>query len=438
MFNVSLTEVSVTDSKTANRGPAKRVVIVGAGFAGLACAKALAADEGLRITVIDKNNYHQFQPLLYQVATGILSTHNAAFNLRAILQRHPNIDIKMSEIVSVDPLKRTVTGKLGDMYEADYLVLAAGAEPHYFGVPGASEFAYPLYSLEDAERLRSQMIRLFERSELNRAEAASPISIVIVGSGATGVETAGALVDLTSRTPQHLFSRVDLTSINITMVDHGDAPLRPFNARSQAYAKNILGQRGLNFVFGQRVQEVTESEVVLSDGRRLSSSVTVWAGGSRASSLSSTLGVKLGAGGRIDVRSSLTLEGYPGVYVLGDFANCLGEDGNPLPQLGSVAKQAGVHCARNIRAAIHGESQTPFAYQDRGIMAMVGRMAAIVEMGRARRAFYGFLAFAVWQAVHVALLPSLRIAFQAVLEWTVDFWGTLHMNAIVSRASDRE
>jgi NADH dehydrogenase len=385
--------------------------------------------------VIDKNNYHQFQPLLYQVATGILSTDNAAFNLRALLQRHPNIDVRMSEIVSVDLHTRTATGRMGDTYRGDYLVLAPGAEPHYFGVPGAARFAYPLYSLDDAEQLRSKMIRLLEEHELNRDEKLPNIAVVIVGSGATGVETAGALADLTRRMPQHLFSKVNLTSISLTIVDHGEAPLRPFKSDSQSYATKVLKERGLNFVFGQRVREVTASEVLLSDGRRLPAHVTIWAGGSRAARLSSSLGISQGAGGRVDVLPELTIPQHPGVYVLGDLANSTGKDGELLPQLGSVAKQAGIHCARNIRAAIQGKPQTPFEYKDRGIMAMIGRKAAVVEFGRTRRAFFGFPAFAAWGAVHLALLPSLRIAFQAILEWTIDFWGTIHLNAIVSRSA---
>lgn len=414
---------------------AKRVVIVGAGFAGLACAKALASDRNLKITVIDKNNYHQFQPLLYQVATGILSTDNAAFNLRALLQRHPNIEVKMSEIVSADLHGRTVTGRMGDTYEADYLVLASGAEPHYFGVPGAAQFAYPLYSLDDAEQLRSKMIRLLEERELNRDEKLPNIAIVIVGSGATGVETAGALADLTRRTPQHLFTKLNLTSISLTIVDHGAAPLRPFTSDSQSYATRVLKERGVSFVFGQRVREISASEVLLSDGRRLPAHVTIWAGGSRAARLSSSLGISQGAGGRVDVLPGLAIPQHPGIYVLGDLANSTGKDGELLPQLGSVAKQAGIHCARNIRAAIEGKPQTPFEYKDRGIMAMIGRKAAIVEFGRTRRAFFGLPAFAAWGAVHLALLPSLRIAVQAILEWTIDLWGAIHLNAIVSRSA---
>src|ERR1700751_2561290 len=167
----SRNEVPMKNSESQkDKNNPKRVVIVGAGFAGLACAKTLASNKNLKIKVIDKNNYNQFKPWLYQVATGILSTENAAFNLRALLQHHLNIDVKMSEIVSADLHARTVTGRMGDTYEADYLVLASGVEPHYFGVPGATKFAHPLYSLEDAEQLRSKMIQLLEEHELNRDE----------------------------------------------------------------------------------------------------------------------------------------------------------------------------------------------------------------------------------------------------------------------------
>ncbi|MDE1177528.1 MAG: NAD(P)/FAD-dependent oxidoreductase [Edaphobacter sp.] len=428
----------MTAVRTMHQAQPKHVVIIGAGFAGLACAKTLATNRNLRITVIDKNNYHQFQPLLYQVATGILSTHNAAFNLRALLQRHDNIHVKMSEIVSVDLQRRRVTGRLGDVYDADYLVLAAGAEPHFFGVPGAEQFAFPLYSLDDAESLRSEMIRLFERTELPGSDRARNLNIVIVGSGATGVETAGALADLMRKTPQHLFSEVQLRSISLTVIDHGSSPLRPFLPRSQAYAKKVLEQRGVQFHLGESVQEVTASEVVLASGQRLPAQITIWAGGSKAARLSSALNIPLGAGGRIDVQEDLSLSEHPGVYVLGDLANSVGQDGKPLPQLGSVAKQAGEHCAQNILATVAGRKQEPFHYVDKGIMAMVGQGAAITEIGKQRRPLYGMLAFTAWQLVHVALLPSFRIGFQASIEWAIDFWGTLHLNAIVSRSSDRD
>jgi NADH:ubiquinone reductase (H+-translocating) len=328
---------------------------------------------------------------------------------------------------------------MGDTYEADYLVLASGVEPHYFGVPGATKFAHPLYSLEDAEQLRSKMIQLLEEHELNRDEKQADIAVVIVGAGATGIETAGALADLTRRTPQHLFSKVNLFSTSLTIVDHGDEPLRPFTSDSRSYATNVLKERGVNLIFGQRVRELTDSEVVLSDGRRLPAHLTIWAGGSRGTGFSSSLGISRSAGGRVDVLPDLTIAQHPGVYVLGDLANFTGKDGKALPQLGSVAKQAGIHCARNILAAIQGKPQTPFEYKDRGIMAMIGRKSAVVEFGTTRRAFFGFPAFAAWHAVHLALLPSVRIAFQAILEWMIDFWGTIHLNAIVSRsASARE
>lgn len=188
---------------------AKRVVIIGGGFAGLNCAHRLASvDPHLRITLIDKNNYQQFQPLLYQAATGILSPENAAFNLRDVFLHHESVEVVMSEIETVDLTTRTATGKRGDVYQADFLVLAAGAEANFFGIPGAARFTFPMYSLRDAERLRSRLLELFEAADVNLGPSgSSDLHFLVVGAGPTGVETAGAMADIIQRTPKHLYPK---------------------------------------------------------------------------------------------------------------------------------------------------------------------------------------------------------------------------------------
>jgi NADH dehydrogenase len=196
------------DSSAKGAASTKHVVIVGAGFAGLNCARKLASDSSLRITLIDKNNYQQFQPLFYQVATGILSPENAAFNLRNVFFHHENVDVKMSVVVSVDLATRTVKGKSGDTYQGDFLVLAAGSEANFFGISGANTSAFPMYSLRDAERLRSRLLGLFEAADVKGgAAAANNLHFLVVGAGATGVETAGAIADILQHAPKPLPER---------------------------------------------------------------------------------------------------------------------------------------------------------------------------------------------------------------------------------------
>ena len=424
------------DSSAKSAASTKHVVIVGAGFAGLNCAKKLASDSSLRITLIDKNNYQQFKPLFYQVATGILSPENAAFNLRNVLFHHQNVDVKMSEVVSVDLATRTVKGKSGDTYQGDFLILSAGSEANFFGISGANKNAFPMYSLRDAEHLRSRLLELFEAADVKGGAAAgNNLHFLVVGAGATGVETAGALADILQRAPKHLYPNVDLSKAVVTLVDMGTKVLPPFTERSQDYAARILKERGVQLRLGLSVKEVTESDVLLSDGSRVPATLVVWAGGLKAAALSGSLGIKPGHGGRLDVQSDLTVAGCPGVYALGDFANTKGEDGKPLPQLASVAQQAGRHCADNIIAITTGKGQKPFAYFDKGVMAMIGRNAAVAEIGSNHHPMTGAFAFAAWLGVHALLLTTVRAKLDTFFEWAWDYFGSVHVNPILDQPS---
>src|ERR1700733_6235766 len=324
----------------------KRVIIVGAGFAGLNCAKVLAGDPGVDITLIDKNDYQQFQPLLYQVATGALSTQNAAFSLRVIFAEYENVEILTSEIVSVDLDALTVTAKDGNRYTGDYLVLAAGTEVNFFNTLGSHEYSFPLYSLHDAERLRSRLFGLLEGADLNPASMPEAgLSIVVVGGGPTGVEIAGAVVDILRLTPKHTYPNIDLSSIAVTLVDAHHSVLGPFATESQEYAKEVLEERGVTVRLNTAVKEVTKDCVIFADGSKLASTLVIWAGGLRAASLSHAVASKAGAGGRLNVNEDLTIPEHQNAYALGDFANTKDESGAYLPQLGAVAQQAGKHCA---------------------------------------------------------------------------------------------
>jgi len=415
----------------------KHVVIVGGGFAGLNCARKLAKHSDLRITLIDKNNYQQFQPLLYQVASAALSPSDIAFNLRSVLRGHPNVDVKLAEIVSVDLSMRSVTNADGQTYHGDFLVLAAGSQANFFGTPGADRHSYPLYSLRDAEALRSRIIAVLEAADRDPTLIdKGALNFVIVGAGATGTEMAGTTGDAFHHSLRRAFSDINIQRGQVVLVDGGHSVLHGFSAESQSYAARMLEERGVQTRLGTTVKEVGAGHVILSDGSRIDSHVVIWAGGLKASSLSDHLGIRTGKGGRIDVQPDLTVPGFSRVYALGDFANIAGDDGNPLPQLASVAEQSGKWCAKNILADIAGEPRTPFAYFDKGIMAMIGRNSAVAEVGKHRHELKGTLGFAAWLGVHASLLSSTQAKIEAFVEWAWDYFGRSRGDAILDWADE--
>ena len=412
----------------------KRVVIVGGGFAGVSCARRLASNRDVRVTLIDKNNYQQFQPLLYQVATALLGPGNAAFSLRSLLRGHANVDVKMAEVISADLKTRTVETADGKKYQGDFLILAAGAQANFFGTAGADKHAYPLYSLRDAELLRSRILMLLESVDREPSLIDQGVlNFVVVGAGPTGVEMAGSLGHLIETSKKDLYNSLEWTKARIFLVDIGHTVLNGFSKKSQEYATQKLERHGVQIRFGVAVKEVHSGHVLLSDGTEILTRTTIWAGGLKASSLSGALGIQTGRGGRIDVGPDFSVTGFPGVYALGDFANIPGADGKPLPQLASAAQQAGYYCAHHIAAAIAGRPGEPFHYFDKGIMAMVGRNAAVAEIGKKRHELTGPFAFAAWLGVHALLLIPTRAKIEAFLDWAWDYFGGSNVDPVLDR-----
>jgi NADH dehydrogenase len=415
----------------------KHVVIVGGGFAGLNCAQKLAVHPGVHITLIDKNDYHQFQPLLYQVATAALSTADITFMLRSVLKDQINVDVKMAEVTSLDLKTRTVTTSQGQTYQGDFLVLAAGSRPNFFGTPGAETNTFPLYSLRDAEKIRSRILAVFEAADRDPSLLKQgALNFVIVGGGPTGTEIAGALADMIDDTLRSEYRDIPVQQAKIFLVNHGKAVLSAFTEKSQLYAARMLEQRGVQLRLGLKVNEVAPDSVVLSDGTKILSHCIIWAGGLKASAVSEEMGIQPGHGGRVNVEPDLTLAGYPGVYALGDFANLAGTEGKPLPQLASVAEQSGKWCAKNIAAALQDRPQEPFHYRDFGIMAMIGRNAAVAELGKGRHELEGVIGFAAWLGVHVALLSTSRARVETFVEWAWDYFGKIRGAQILDRTSE--
>ena len=399
----------------------RHVVIVGGGFAGLGCARRLAGDDRVRVTLLDRNNYHQFQPLLYQVATSQLAPSDIAHSLRAVFDDDENVDVKLAEIADVDPVAKKVTANDGQQWTADVLVLAAGSQPNFFGTPGAPENSFPLYSLDDATNLRSRILGLFEQvdrhPELVRRGA---LNFVIVGGGPTGVEVAGAIADMLAVTVPAEYRGLDASAAHIYLLDYGDALLKPFSDKAHDYVAKVLTDKGVELRLGTGVKEVASGHALLSDGAVVPTRCVVWGGGIKAAPVAADCGLAQGRGGRIDVSPDLTLADSGGVYVVGDVANIPGPDEAPLPQLGSVALQSGMWAADNIVADFQGEPRKPFAYRDKGIMAMIGRGAAVAAVGKHHHEVHGELAHMACLGVHASLMTGTKARIEAFVDWAWD------------------
>jgi NADH dehydrogenase len=413
------------------------VVIVGGGFAGLGCARRLAKHDGIRVTLIDKNNYHQFQPLLYQVATAELGSSDVATSLRQSLRDHANVDVKMSEVMVADPENRTVTTRDGQRYQGDFLVLAAGSQANFFHTHGAEQYSFPLYSLLEAQRLRSRVLAVFEDADRDPGVLEKgALNFIIIGGGPTGTELAGALADMINLTMTREYADLVVKRAQVYLVEHGSTLLAPFSVEAHEYAARTLRQKGVRLLLGAAVTEVASDRVRLSDGTSIPTRTVVWAGGLMASPLADNSGLPKGRGGRIEVQPDLTVEGFPGVYALGDFANIPGADGQPLPQLASVAQQCGVWTANNILAEIAGKPRTAFQYHDKGIMAMIGRDAAVAEIGRKRHELDGPIAFAAWLGVHALLMTGVRARVEAFIDWAWNYFSKTRPIQVLDRADE--
>src|SRR5262245_26838113 len=424
--------------EVTTNGSKAHVVIVGGGFAGLSCARKLAKSNNVRVTLIDKNNYHQFLPLLYQLATAELSTPDVATSLRYSLRGHVDVDVKMQEVTAVDPRTRTVTTREGESYKGDFLVLAVGSQANFFGTPGAKENAFPLYSVEEAQRLRSRILTVFEDADRNpKLLEQGALNFVVVGGGPTGTEISGALADMIKHTMTREYADLAVQRARVYLVDHGHALLSAFPVEAHDYAARALQRKGVQLKLGIGVKEVRPDQVLLTDGTSIPTRTVVWAGGLMASPLAANTGLSRGHGGRIEVRPDLTVEGFPGLYVLGDFANIPGPDGATLPQLGSVAQQCGVWTAKNILAEVAGEPRTPFHYHDKGIMAMIGRDAAVAAIGKKRHELDGFIAFAAWIGVHALLMSGIRARIEAFVDWAWSYFGGGLPVQVLDRSDER-
>jgi NADH dehydrogenase len=413
----------------------RHVVIVGGGFAGLGCARRLAGEDGVRVTLLDQHNYHQFQPLLYQVATSQLASSDIAFSLRKLFRNHDNVDVKLGEVTELDLAGRTATLAGGERFSGDALVLAAGSRPNFFRTPGAEEHALPLYSLDHATRLRSRILEVFEAADRDPSLVdQGALTFVVVGGGPTGVELAGALADLIAETMTVEYHHLAVTAAQIHLIDLGHTLLGPFSDRAHDYAAKILGRKGVRLHLGVAVTDVGPGHVTLADGSSIKTRCVVWGGGIQAPSVAASGDLPRGRGGRVEVLPDLSIEGATGVYAIGDVANIPSPDGQPYPQLGSVALQSGTWAAENILADAAGKPRKTFHYRDKGIMAMIGRGAAIAEVGPHRHELHGAIAFSAWLGVHASLMTGVRNRIDAFIDWGWDYFTKARGPQVLDRA----
>jgi NADH dehydrogenase len=390
------------------------VIIVGSGFGGLEAAKKLAC-KNVRLTVIDRTNYHLFQPLLYQVATAALSPADIAAPVRAVLSKCRNVEVILAEVESVDvDAKKVKTVDLEIDY--DYLILATGARHSYFGHNEWERLAPGLKSLEDAIELRRRILMAFEYAEKITDETArrAAMNFVIIGGGPTGVEMAGAIAEISRYTLAKDFRHIDPSEARVILIENEPRLLAAYPEDLSASARKQLVDLGVEVRTGARATNLTEAGVQVN-GEFIPCRVKIWAAGNNASFVGKTLGAPVDRAGRVIVNDDLTIPGHPEVQVIGDLANFSHQTGKPLPGISPVAMQQGRHAARNVLAMIQGGKPRRFRYWDKGSMATIGRNKAVADLKFAHLS--GLPAWLAWLFVHIIFLVGFRNRLLVLFQW---------------------
>ncbi|HHA2384506.1 TPA: NAD(P)/FAD-dependent oxidoreductase [Stenotrophomonas maltophilia] len=398
------------------------LVVVGGGFAGLWATRALAR-ERIRITLVDRRNHHLFQPLLYQVATAGLSAPDIAAPLRHILGHQRNVEVRLGEVVAIDKQARQIRMADGSTLDYDSLLLATGATHAYFGNDQWADDAPGLKTLDDAIALRRKLLLAFERAEAepDPTKKAAWLSFAVVGGGPTGVELAGTLAEIARHTLRNEFRHIDPASAKVRLVEAGPRVLSSFPEVLSLKARRQLEKLGVEVLTGTPVSDIDSQGFTLGD-QFVPARTVVWAAGVAASPLARTLDVPLDRAGRVPVQPDLTLPDHPELFVAGDLAALTQADGKPVPGVAPAAKQMGKYVAEVIRARLHGKPEPgPFKYADYGNLAIIGRMAAIVHLGRLQLS--GVLAWWFWLAAHVFFLIGFRNRIVVLLNWAVAYWS---------------
>lgn len=411
----------------SHQGKRPHVVVVGGGFGGLSAIRALRKTD-VDVTLVSRRTYNTFQPLLYQVATGALNPGDVTWFLRAVREHNPNVRFVHDEVVRMDHTAKTIGLDGGDEISYDYLVIASGVTANFFGIPGAAEHSYPLYTRGHALKVRDALFGSLEYAAAHGLE--HDLRIVVVGGGPTGVETAGALAEARNIDLPVTYPELDPERTHVTLVEMAPQVLTPFTKESQEYTKKSLEKRGVDLRLSTTVKEVRKDGVVINDGEFLPAGIVVWASGVTAPEVVKQWDVEQGRGGRILVNDHLQVPGHPDVFAIGDISV---EDGDrALPQLAQVALQGGKYVGKQITARVQGkDAPGRFEYKDKGILATIGRSSAVAEATSLPR-LTGFPAWAIWTGVHVFTLLGNRNRAAAMVNLGSKylFWTRSH-NVIV-------
>jgi NADH:ubiquinone reductase (H+-translocating) len=401
-------------------GELPHVVVLGAGFGGLRAARALRRAP-VRVTLVDRRNYHLFQPLLYQVATAGLSPEDIAHPVRAILRRQKNVAFRLAEVTGFDLPARVLHTSTGPL-AYDWLILAPGGASNFFGLESVEQNGLPLKDVEDAVAVRNQVLRMFETAvqEPDADRRRAMLNFVVVGGGPTGVESSGALSELIRLVLTKDFPSLELNDVRVILLEATDRLLGPMPEKLRQVTAKILWRKHVEVRFGAQVERFDGERVVLRGGEVIPARTLIWAAGVRAEPLVEKLGVPLGPQRRVRVAETLQVPGAPNVFVVGDAAYLESAAGEPLPMMAPVAQQQAEQAAKNILRALRGEPMQAFRYKNPGSMATIGRNAAVVHVRGLQ--ISGFFAWVAWLLLHIVLLIGFRNRLLVLINWAWDYF----------------
>lgn len=395
------------------------VVIVGAGFGGLETAQKLA-HAPVQITLIDRHNYHLFQPLLYQIAIAGLVPSQIAYPLRTIFRHQKNLTFQMGEVTSIDFDGRYIRSN-GSVIAYDYLVLAIGGQTNFFGVTGAEENGFQLKSIESATGTRNHLLRMLEQAsrEVDVEKRKALLTFVVVGAGPTGVETAGALAELITHVMTKDYPAMDLKDVRVILLEATGSVMATYPPELRKATMKLLENKGVEILLNRRLTDYNGQTITLADGEQIDTSTLIWTAGVRSAELTDRLGVQQAASRRVRVDPTLQLPQRPEVFIIGDAAYLEDGHGQPLPMLATVAQQEAKFAAQNIQKILKGETPEPFQYKDPGLLATIGRNAAVARIWGL--SFSGFIAWVIWVALHIYRLIGFRNRLVVLINWAWDY-----------------
>ena len=397
-----------------------KVVVVGGGFGGIEAAKGLK-DSYVEVLLLDRNNHHTFQPLLYQVATAALSPSDVTYPIRSILRKQKNATVLMAEVEAIDKTMKTVTTTDGRSYEYEFLVLACGARHSYFGKPEWEALAPGLKSIPDALEIRRRFLTAFEEAEkaTDPAERDAWMTFAIIGGGPTGCELAGVLPEIAHKSLRSDFRNIDTKKTRVILIENSPRPLNVFPEDLAARAMRDLEKLGVEILTEVKATEIDAGGVTLSDGTRILAKTVLWAAGNQAAPLGAALDVPRDRGGRVLVEPDLSVPGHPEIFVIGDMAATGWGEGKFVPGVAQGAVQGGAHVAKTIRKRLSGEDSEPFIFKDLGNLAVLGRGAAVADIQG--KHLVGFLAWLIWLFIHVLKLVGYRNRLSVLLQWAYNY-----------------